>query len=132
MRTTTSSVAYLPGVSSSTRHDELASFVFCLFVFHFVFRFVCFVLFFTRMQMTDTWQNEVGNIKVNDRGMRVAQRDGQEELLLEGQVCACGDRWTAACVCVCMRGQAGRAAVLGAGVWVCVCFLRVCVSVCVK
>lgn len=36
--------------------------------------------------MTDTWQNEVGNIKVNDRGMRVAQRDGQEELLLEGQV----------------------------------------------
>lgn len=36
-------------------------------------------------QMTDTWQNEVGNIKVNDRGMRVSQRDGQEELLLEGQ-----------------------------------------------
>ncbi|CAN0023811.1 unnamed protein product [Ectocarpus sp. 12 AP-2014] len=36
--------------------------------------------------MTDTWQNEFGNIKVNDRGMRVAQRDGQEELLLEGQV----------------------------------------------
>lgn len=36
--------------------------------------------------MTDTWQNEIGNIKVNDRGMRVAQRDGQEELLLEGQV----------------------------------------------
>lgn len=40
----------------------------------------------TIAQMTDTWQNEVGNIKVNDRGMRVAQRDGQEELLLEGQV----------------------------------------------
>lgn len=36
-------------------------------------------------QMSDTWQNEIGNIKVNDRGMRVAQRDGQEELLLEGQ-----------------------------------------------
>lgn len=35
--------------------------------------------------MTDTWQNEFGNIKVNDRGMRVAQRDGEEELLLEGQ-----------------------------------------------
>lgn len=39
--------------------------------------------------MSDTWQNEFGNIKVNDRGMRVAQRDGQEELLLEGQVRGC-------------------------------------------
>ena len=47
------------------------------------FRCMCGTIF---TQMTDTWQNEVGNIKVNDRGMRVAQRDGQEEMLLEGQV----------------------------------------------
>lgn len=37
-------------------------------------------------KMTDTWQNEVGTIKVNDRGMRLAQRDGLGETLLEGQV----------------------------------------------
>lgn len=56
--------------------------------------------------MTGTWQNEVGNIKVNDRGMRVAQRDGQEELLLEGQVSTASqrrswERWRLyICVCV--------------------------------
>ncbi len=53
-------------------------------------RRVCVCARVEREQMTDTWQNEYGNIKVNDRGMRVAHRDGQEELLLEGQVCVRG------------------------------------------
>ena len=56
-----------------------------------------FFFCFFASKMTDTWQNEIGNIKVNDRGMRVAQRDGQEELLLEGQVC---DSPAGLCVCV--------------------------------